>query len=266
MTHSPHIVPIHIIDDDSLLSIFCLYRPLFLGENDDSYRLQGGRAPWDRGRWWYRLAHVCQRWRNPTLGSASYLRLSLVCTNGTPVKNMLANSPPLPLTVDYGGEDCISAEDEKGILLALEQRDRVRHLRLIFPVQNLRKFIMAIDGEYPILEYLILESRMASSTALMLPETLQAQNLRHLSLTGFACPIRPRSHPTAPGLVTLSLIINDPSAYYQPNIILQWISFMPQLERLAILFTSPVSNSDVERQLTHTPIAMHITLHNLLLL
>jgi hypothetical protein len=56
---------------------------------------------WDLGRWWYRLAHVCQRWRNLILGSASYLGLSLVCTNGAPVENMLAHSPPLPLTVDY---------------------------------------------------------------------------------------------------------------------------------------------------------------------
>ena len=265
MGNSPHVVSIHIIDDDSLLNIFCLYRPLFLGEDDDSYRLQGGRAPWDRGRWWYGIAHVCQRWRNLILGSASYMRLSLVCTNGTPVEKMLANSPPLPLTVDYGGEDSIAAENEKNISLALQQRDRLRHLRLTFPVQNLRRFIVAIDGEYPILEYLILESRAVSNTALMLPETLQAENLRHLSLTGFACPIRPRLHPTAPGLVTHSLIVNHPSAYIQPNILLQWISFMPRLERLAILFTSPISNSDVERQLTHTPITTHIKLPNLLL-
>jgi len=65
------------------------------------------------------------------------------------------------------------------------------------------------------------------------------------------------------GLVTLYLVIFHTSAYFQPNILLQWISFMPQLETLAILFEFPVPNRDVERQLTHTPITTPITLPNL---
>ncbi|KAF8493693.1 hypothetical protein F5888DRAFT_1806016 [Russula emetica] len=38
---------------------------------------------------------------------------------------------------------------------------------------------------------------------------------------------------------------------------------MPQLESLDIVFTFPVPNRDVERQLTHMPITTHITLPNL---
>ena len=93
----------------------------------------------------------------------------------------------------------------------------------------------------------------------MLRETLQAPNLRHLALNGFACPIRSRLHPTVVGLVTLYLIINHPSAYIRPNVLLQWISFILQLEKLVISFTFPVPNRDVERQLTHTPIMTHYT-------
>ena len=264
MDNSPHIVSIHILDDDSLLNIFYLYRPFFLGEGWDGYeRLYGGRVYWVEGRWWYRLAHVCRRWRNLILDSASYLRLSLVCKNGTPVQNMLAHSPLLPLTLDYYSENDITAEDEEGISLALKQPDRVRHLRLAFPVQNLLKLVVAIDGEFPIMEYLILGPLTQGSTVLILPETLQAPHLRHLFLGGFTCSIRPRLHPAAASLVTLYLIIDQPSAYFQPNILLQWISFMPQLESLAILFRFPVPNRDVERQLTHTPITTHITLPNL---
>ena len=264
MGNSPHVVSIHVLDDDSLLNIFYLYRPFFLGEDEkDYYRLTGGIAGWDRGRWWYPLAHVCQRWRNIILGSASYLGLSLVCTRGTPVQNMLAHSPPFPLTVDYTGVDDVTAEDEEGLLLALKQRHRVRHLRLAFPVQNLQKFVMAIDEEFPILEYLIVGPPVQVNTVLMLPETLQAPNLHHLLLGCFIHPIRPRLHPTATGLVTLTLIINRRSAYFQPNVLLQWISFMPQLERLEIAFKFPVPNRDVERQLTHAPITTHITLPNL---
>ena len=261
--NSPHVVPIHILDDDSLLNIFYLYRPNFLGEDEDDLdRLVGGKELWNRGRWWYQLVHVCQRWRNLILGSASYLRLSLVCTNGTLVENVLAHSPHLPLTVDYMDRDGITAEDEEGFLLALKQRHRVRHLRLFFPEQILQRLVVAIEGEFPILEYLIVEPR-AESTALMLPETLQTPNLHHLTLFGFVCPIRSRLHPTAASLATLCLVIDHQSAYFQPNVLLQWISFMPQLDNLEITFTFPASDGDAERQLTYTPITTHITLPNL---
>ena len=177
---------------------------------------------------------------------------------------MLAHSPSLPLTVDYISEDGITAEDEEGILLALEQRHRVRHLRLHLPVQNLQGLVMAIDEEFPILEYLIVSRWWKDSTTfLTLPQSLQAPHLRHLMLRGFACPIRSPLHPTAAGLVTLFLVIIHPSTYFQPDILLQWISFMPQLESLEIAFSFPVTNRDVERQLTHTPITTHVTLPNL---
>jgi len=68
---------------------------------------------------------------------------------------MLAHSPPLPLVIDYTHRD-ISAEDEEAILLALAQRNRVRRIRFNLPVRQLQKLITAIDGEYPILEYLVL--------------------------------------------------------------------------------------------------------------
>ena len=262
--YSPHVVSIHILDDDSLLNIFYFYRPFFLGEDEEDYkRLYGGQGKWKQGRWWYSLARVCQRWRNLILGSASYLRLSLVCTNDTPVQNMLAHSPPLPLTVDYYSKDGITAEDEEGVLLALERRHRVRHLRLVFPAQILRKLVMAIDEEFPILGYMIVDppgNLLGDGIALMLPETLQAPNLHHLTLGYFTYPIQPRLHPTAASLVTLDLVIDHQYAYFPPNILLQWISFMPHLENLAIVFTFPVLNRDVERQLTHAPITAPITL------
>ena len=177
---------------------------------------------------------------------------------------MLAHSPPLPLTVDYRSEDGITAEDEEGILLALEQRHRVRHLRLILPVQNLQKLLMAIDEEFPILEYLIMEPSLKDNTALMLPGTLQAPHLRYLALQGFASRIRSQLLPTAASLVTLSLTVDHESAYFQPNILLQSISLMLQLESLAIYFSFPIPNRDVERQLALTPITTHTTLPNLL--
>ena len=263
---------IHILDDDSILYLFYLYRPaIFDGDDSDDTRPIGGKG-WKREQWWYKLAQVCQRWRMLILGSASYLGLFLVCTNGTPVAEMLVHSPSLPLVIDYYPENGdLTAEDEYGIILALEKRDRVCRIRLGTHIPQLQKLIMAIDGEYPVLEYLIIiPSRLDRSNpripskALMLPETFQAPHLRHLTLKSCALPVESRFLTTAVGLVTLCLIMGHPSAYFQPDTLLQWISFMPQLETLVFrIFT----NDDVEKQLIlHTPIVTRITLPNLRLL
>ena len=235
-----------------------------MGEDEDDFaRLFGGRGEWARGGWWYKLAHVCRRWRNVILGSASYLGVSLVCTYGTPVADMLAHSPPLPLVIDCFDEDRDITEDEEGAILALKHHDRVRHVRLLYAT-SLQEFIAAMDEEYPFLEYLIIAPPVKDrSTVLRLPETLQAPHLRHLALIGFALPIGSRLLTTAVGLVTLFLCMNDPSTYFHPNALLHWLSFMPQLETLAITFFFPVPNREIERQLTRTPI---ITLPNLCIL
>ena len=177
---------------------------------------------------------------------------------------MLAHSPSLPLVIDFNDHRDLTAEDEEGMMLVLEERDRVCRVRLQIPVPNLRKLIIAIDGEYPVLEYLIFgPSTYDSHMALMLPETLQAPHLRHLALEGFVFPRGSRFLTTATNLVTLALGMNNSSTYFQPSILLQWLSFMPQLETLAIALLFPVPNRDVEKQLVHTPITTHLTLPNL---
>ena len=266
MDGSRRTTSIHILDDDSLLHVFYLYRSFLLGEDqDDRARLYGGDRGWIRGRWWYRLAHVCQRWRNIILGSASHLGLSLVCTHGTPVADMLAHSPPLPLVLDYFRYDHdITAEDGEGLLLALKQRDRILRIRLSAHASQ-QKFIAAMDEEYSILEYLVIVRPVpfCDSTILIFPESLQAPHLRHLRLQGFALPIGSQLLMTAVGLVTFSLVMVHPSTYFHPNTLLQWISLMPQLEILSAGFMFSIPNRDVERQLRHTPIIAPITLPNL---
>ena len=176
---------------------------------------------------------------------------------------MLAQSPPLPLVIDYFDADRDITAEEEGIILALEQRDRVRRIRLQIAVLNLPKFITSVDEEYPMLEYLVMGSSNNRGTTLMLPETLQAPHLRHLLLHEFVLPIRSQLLTTAVGLVTLRLYMGHPTTYFQPNTLLQWISFMPQLEALVVGFYFPVPNHYVERQITHAPIVTHVALPNL---
>jgi len=60
-------------------------------------------------------------------------------------------------------------------------------------------------------------------------------------LEGFALPVASRLLTAAVGLITLALSVGHPSAYFQPDILLQWLLFMPQLEVLIIAFFLPRS-------------------------
>jgi hypothetical protein len=210
------------------------------------------------------LVRVCRRWRYLIFGSASHLRLCLVCRRGTPVADMLAHSPPLPLIIhhDYWDHD-LTAEDEEGILLALRHRNRVCRIRLFMPVASLQKLITAIDDEFPALEFLDIGPPAKHNTPLILPATLEAPNLRYLWLDHFAPPIGSRLLATATGLVRLFLRWIHPSTYPHPNHLLQPLSVLPQLEELGIGFSSPVPNRDLERQLLNTPIITYVTFPNL---
>src|SRR6266851_2075029 len=182
-TSRSHRAFIYILSDNLLLKIFYLCRPVVSYEdNVDNNRILGGRK-WNDELWWYKIAHVCRKWRYLVLESASHLDLCLVCTRGTPVADMLAHSPPLPLTIDYGDEDReVTAEDEKGILLALQRRRRLRHIHLCLPSSFLQKLVLAIDGEFPVLEYLYIKPSSNDDPGLMLPETFKAPHLRHFAV------------------------------------------------------------------------------------
>jgi hypothetical protein len=260
-----HAASIHILDDDSLLHLFYLYRPTIFDGEESDYTHSVGGIGWDCERWWFKLTQVCRRWRRLIFGSASYLGLCLVCTYGTPVVDMLAHSPPFPLVIDYLGGDQDIAAEEDGIILALEQRDRVRRIRLNTPVPQLQKIIMAIDGEYPMLEYLIIPATEVKSTALILPGTFQAPHLRHLALRDIALPIGSRLLTTPFGIVTLCLSMGHQSAYIRPHTLLQWVSFMPQLDTL-LIYSDHSIDRGLERQYTHALTSTHVTLPNIRLL
>ena len=102
---------------------------------------------------------------------------------------MLAYSPPLPLVVDYGdGDQEVTTQDETGILLVLQRRRRVRHIRLCLSSSSLRKLVVAINGEFPILESLGINPLNNDGQSLALPDTFKAPHLRHLALGNMTSP------------------------------------------------------------------------------
>ena len=207
---------------------------------------------------------VCRRWRYLILGSAPYLRLALLCTRGTPVADMLLHSPPLPLVIDHDDiNNDLTAEDEEGIMLALQNRNRVRRISLQMPVPSLQKLVMAIDGEFPTLEFLYIEPPAKHNARLSLPPTFEAPQLRHLWLDYFTSPIGSPFLTSAVGLVTLFLQSIHSPTYVQPEPFLRAISLLPHLEQLKISFMCAVPNSEIESILSHTPITIQVTLPNL---
>ncbi len=184
---------------------------------------------------------------------------------GTPVADMLAHSPPLPLIIDHICDDVdFSEEDGVGLLLALKQcRDRVRRVHLQMAIPYLHKLVLAIDEEFPILHHLIIRvPDTDTSTIMTLPKTFQAPRLQHLALIGFVLPMEPRSF--AVNLVTLAFVMSNPTAYFRPNTLLQLLSFTPQLETLVIMFEfRDIDDVETRSQLPYIPITTHVTLPNL---
>jgi len=213
--------PIHILDDDSLLNIFYLYRPAILLDVEIEVRAGDFSSPrwgeWTRERWWYKLSHVCQRWRSLIFASASYLGLCLVCTYRTPVARMLECSPPLPIVLDYTHQTRRwTEEDEDGMLLALRHRARVHRIRLCVPRSHEKKLSLAIEMEFPMLEYLYIG---VSTLTTLRPDleiypSFQAPRLCHLALTRCHFLVTSPSLTTSAGLVTLSLMLPPQSRHH----------------------------------------------------
>ena len=251
---------IHTLDDDSLLHIFHSCRPNVF-EEDEYGAIWLGDVVGER--WWYMFVQVCRRWRYLILGSASYLRLALLCTRGTPVADMLLHSPPLPLIINHDDQDNnVTADDEEGIILALQHRHRVRHINLRIPFSSLHKLVVAIDGKFPTLELLNIDPPAKQNAFLSLPPTFEAPQLSHVWLDCFTSPIGFPFLTSAVGIVTLFLR-RTRTTCVQPELFLRTISLLPHLEQLEIGIISAEPSIEIESQQSHTPITIQAILLNL---
>jgi hypothetical protein len=175
---------------------------------------------------------------------------------------MLAHSPPLPLIIDTLDQNHdITAEDEEGMILALRHRDRVRRIRFRTSVSVLHKLVNTLDGEYPLLESMYLMPRehkfpteVIYNMRLKLPKTFRAPHLRHLVLGSSL--IIPKRNPVSQRRSPVPVPI-----YVRPNVLLEWLSLMPQLEALGISIY--YQGRSIERLWADTPTMTHVTLPNL---
>ena len=171
------------------------------------------------------------------LKSASVLGISLLCTYGTPVADVLAHLPPsLPLILDYHDlYNYITADDGMGIMFALlVHRDRVRRIRIMQSSPVLEGLTLALRGEFPNLEYLHIErhphywpAAELGTTLDILLKSLRAPRLRYLVVMGFCIsPLFTTIGHTA----TLSFEFSYDD-YFRPNDVLFLQQFLLETSR-----------------------------------
>lgn len=217
------------LPDDILLEIFDHYRLVCAGD-------------WPRLQGWYKLAHMCRRWRRLVFASSLRLNLQLRCTFRMRVIDMINYSPPFPLVLDYGPRllKTWTPEDEDGLLFALLHLSRANEIMLSAPQSTLAEMTAAMIEAAPRLEYLTLHSQCAE---FVLPKSFldgDAPQLRHLILSGVSLATLHPLLPSATSLVSLVLEGVPPSAYFSPDSLVAHIRSMPLLQTLSIGFLSAV--------------------------
>lgn len=115
-----------------------------------------------RGKSWYKLNwYVCQKWRNLIFTSSFHQGISLVCTLGTPITDMLTHSSPLPPIIDHvcGDFDVIIDAKEKMLVDRQDELSCSRNSYLRVETVETVETIAALlecKEQFPILEYFII--------------------------------------------------------------------------------------------------------------
>ena len=228
---------INSLPDVALLEIFDLYR---MDEVTTSSFL-----PWK----WYRLAHVCQSWRDIIFSSSCHLNLELLCTHGTPVRKNLGYLPALPIVIHFPGY--IKDSDEDNIIAALEHLDRVRVVELHAPCSLLGKMAMVTQGPFPALTQLSLKSTKDGTTP-VLPDTFLgglAPRLQKIYLYGIPFPAALTSLLSTHDVVDVDLrdiILDD--GYTPPQAVVVGLAALSRLKYLTLGFRWAPSDPNPVRQ------------------
>jgi hypothetical protein len=219
-------IPINILPDDVLLEIFnfCV---------DDQWAKE-----------WQSLVHVCRRWRSVVFGSRNRLKLRLVCTAETPVRDTLDVWPPFPLLIR---DSPFPKEGLDNIIAVFEHIDRVRVIESIkltgIPGSHLEKLSAAMQVPFPELTYLELKSY----GEVVLPDSFlggSTPRLQSLHLYCIPFPGLPKLLLSATHLVDLNVSRIPHSGYISPEVMGTVLLTLTCLDSLRLEFQSPRSLPD----------------------
>jgi hypothetical protein len=226
-------VTIDVLPDVALLEIFDCYVDQVRDEDDDYLEIDA----------WHTLVHVCQKWRFVVFGSPLRLDLRLLCTEETPVREMLAVWPSLPIVTIVEWQFDIRRIDN--IIAALEHNDRVCKISLLDVTSSyLEKVLAPMRQPYLALADLSIWLRDDDGAAPIVPEPFlggSAPRLRRLSLSHIPFPGLPKLLSSATDLVALRLRNIPNSGYFTPERIVTCLSTSTSLELVELGFKSPLS-------------------------
>ena len=243
-------VTIETLPDGPLLEMFSLY----VEEAYEACDLDGvfGIKQLEA---WCTLVHVCQRWRTLVFASPRRLNLRLVCTSGTPVREMLNIWPTtLPIVVHARFEGIRSLtgmgkdwKNADSFIVALKHRDRVCEIGFWSPpLDQLPAFVEILQGSFPALTRLHLCTEWFEFPVLHPDSFLggSAPRLRSLTLDGIRFPELPKLLLSSRDLVELRLRDIPHSGYISPEAIATCLSSLTSLKKLSLTFVSPQSLLD----------------------
>jgi hypothetical protein len=227
-------VTIDMLPDVALLEIFDCY--VNEAREEDQYLFGDQMQAWDT------LVNVYRKWRTIVLESPRRLDLRLLCTTETPVKEMLAVRPPLPIIIRHFGQ--ITLMDN--IIVALQHNDRVCQIRL-WKVTNsqLEEALAAMEQPFPALTDLaIWFDDWCKDAPAVVPRSFlggSAPRLQRLELNRVPFPGLPKLLLSATGLVILDIREIPHSGYISPEAMVRCLSTLTRLEGLWLGFESPLS-------------------------
>jgi hypothetical protein len=170
------------------------------------------------------------------LSSSRYLNLELLCTHGTPVRKNLGHLPALPLVIHF---PCyIEDSDEDNIVAALEHPDRVRVVELCAPFSVLGKMATVMQGPFPALTLLSLESTKDGTMSHLSDRFMDgyAPRLQKIYLNGIPFPAALAPILSACNLVDLDLRDILDTGSVSPEAIVASLAALPRLNYLTLGF------------------------------
>ena len=234
-----HETTINILSEDVLLEIFFFCERYDAADPYRRYYVHGA---------WHTLVHVCQRWRRTIFASPRRLDLTLLCTDGTPVRQNLDHFPTLPIAILYGYPKDFTPDDEDNLSAALEHPDLVVFINIYGENSQLGKAATVMQESFPVLTVLRLASIDRTRWNLpVLPDGFlggSAPCLQEIKLDGVPFPALPTLLSSANDLVVLRLEGIPGNGYVSLEAMIVCLATMTRLKTLHIKFQSPSSHPD----------------------
>ena len=214
--------------EDVLLEIFDAYR-------HDMELLPRYENAWNSRDGWFKLSHVCPRWRRLVHLSPTRLHVHLLFTRCRSSRaTVLKRLPPFPILVDYRITSWRKREENLALATLMHCTSRVRGITLRGSFMNMVKLLAALDHPFPELESLeILGGGLLTLPAAFLSGS--APCLRRLTLQNVAPRCISPLLSFATGLIELSLTLHTEGVLPPEPSLLPNLQRMSRLRRLELI-------------------------------